>query len=49
MNSKDGRPTKKPYCSPVLHVYGNIKTITQSTGGKGKIADGGKGIFNKTS
>ena len=38
---------KRPYVSPVIQVYGNIRAITQSLTGKGK-ADGGKGTANKT-
>jgi hypothetical protein len=31
---------KKPYRSPVLHVYGNIRAITQAVGTRGR-TDGG--------
>jgi hypothetical protein len=33
-------PPKKPYRSPVVHVYGNIRAITQAVGTTGA-ADGG--------
>ena len=42
---------KKPYSTPVVHVYGNIRTITQSFGTSNKAAaDGpaGQGNINKT-
>jgi hypothetical protein len=31
-DSTEGRPGKKPYRSPRLHVYGNIRDITQGLG-----------------
>ena len=42
---------KKPYSTPVVHVYGNIRTTTQAVGSSTKAAsDGpaGQGNTNKT-
>ena len=42
---------KKPYSTPVVHFYGNIRTITQAFGTSNKAAaDGpaGQGNINKT-
>ena len=36
-DSKDEKPTKKPYRSPVLEVYGDIRSLTRFiAGGMGK-------------
>lgn len=38
---------KRPYRSPVLHVYGDIRAITRAVGTTGT-ADGGKGTMKRT-
>lgn len=40
--------TKKPYETPKLAVYGDIREITQDVGGISKTIDRGGGITNKT-
>jgi hypothetical protein len=40
-------PAKKPYTSPVLHVYGSIAALTKSVDKSG-MTDGGKGQGTKT-
>ena len=42
MNSQDENPTsqKKPYHSPVIHFYGDIRTITQNTNTGSTLSDG---------
>ncbi len=37
---KAAQVSKKPYRRPVLHVYGNIRAITQAVGSTG-LMDGG--------
>ena len=39
---------KRPYVSPVIEVYGNIRAITQAVGQKGN-PDGATASPNKTS
>jgi hypothetical protein len=39
--------SKRPYRSPVLHVYGNIRAITGAVGKTGA-NDGGKGNMKRT-
>ena len=38
---------KKPYATPVLHVYGSIAALTNSKDNMGML-DGGSGMFSKT-
>jgi hypothetical protein len=51
MNSPDKNPQekspKKPYRSPVLEVYGDIRAITKAVGLMG-MGDGGGGLMTKT-
>ncbi len=37
---RPARPPRKPYRRPVIHVYGNIRAITQTVGPNG-VMDGG--------
>ena len=39
---------KRPYVSPVIQIYGNIRTITQAVGNQGK-NDAGQNPPQKTS
>jgi hypothetical protein len=39
-NEVSNKPSKKPYESPKLLVYGDLKEMTLSRGGRGKL-DGG--------
>ncbi len=39
---------RKPYQPPELVVYGNISEITRAVDNKGKTADGGGGMTDKT-
>jgi hypothetical protein len=39
---------KKSYQSPTLATYGDLASMTKATGSSSKIADGGKGVNNKT-
>ena len=48
VNPKDMPQAKKPYSSPVVRDYGNIRDITRATGTTSMNADGGMGINNKT-
>lgn len=41
-DKKDEKPTRKPYRSPVLEVYGDIRSLT-------KFIAGGKGMNDMTS
>jgi hypothetical protein len=36
------RETKKPYSKPTLTVYGTVKELTQSSGGRGRRDGGGR-------
>jgi hypothetical protein len=38
---------KRPYRTPVLHVYGDLRAITRAVGTTG-LADGGKGTMKRT-
>lgn len=56
MTATDGRDEhesvdrpRRPYESPVLHVYGSVATLTQKIGMNGTTADGGGGGMSKTS
>ena len=56
MTSTDGRDEnehanhrRRPYESPVLHIYGGIAALTQKVGMNGTTADGGGGGMSKTS
>lgn len=31
----EGRPAKKPYHSPQMRIYGNIREVTQGSGSNG--------------
>ena len=48
MNRRDkspqAKPARKPYRSPVLEVYGNIRAITKNVGPTGKNDGGGTGM-----
>ena len=39
-NNKSPVNTKQPYTSPVVHIYGDIRTITKNLGKNGA-SDGG--------
>jgi hypothetical protein len=41
-------PRKKPYRRPVIHVYGNIRAITQAVGNTGATDGGAVGGMMKT-
>ena len=41
------KPVKKPYEAPKLLVYGDLKEMTLSRGGRGKL-DGAHGLKNRT-
>jgi hypothetical protein len=41
LESKIEKQVKKPYSSPQIMVYGNIREITQSTGMISNVADSG--------
>ena len=45
--NKQDMPPKKPYRSPVLEVYGDIRAITKTVGLMGK-NDGGGALMTKT-
>jgi hypothetical protein len=45
VDSADGQ--KKPYQTPRLDVYGDIRKITQTAGNTGN-ADGGHGVHGRT-
>ena len=47
MEPSQQTPEKKPYSSPQLVTYGDVREITRSTGMNSATADGGKG-FDKT-
>lgn len=49
MTSDDKKQQKAPYHSPVIEVYGDIRTITQAIGNMGVALDGGTGATKKTS
>ena len=44
---KEDRPARKPYESPRLEVYGDIRTVTEAVGHTGN-DDGGIHTSNKT-
>ena len=44
-DSTKGRPGKKPYRSPRLHVYGNIREITQGPHSGGMNYDSGTHVM----
>ena len=48
MSSSTDRPAKKPYETPKLFVYGDIREITKNVGNMGA-ADGGMSPNDKTS
>ena len=49
MTSDGKEEVKKPYHSPVIEVYGDIRTITESAGMNSLTSDtGGKGSNVKT-
>jgi hypothetical protein len=41
------KPAKKPYQSPKLLVYGNLREMTLTRGNKG-VPDGGRGFFGRS-
>lgn len=41
MNSPEKDPQRKPYRSPVIQVYGDIRKLTQSVGNNGMNDKGG--------
>jgi len=45
--SQDG--PKKPYTTPTLTTYGDVRKITEATGFSSKVGDGGTGFRRKTS
>lgn len=47
MTPDDKKQQKKPYRSPVIEVYGDIRTITKAVGMTGA-GDGGSGNMQKT-
>ena len=42
------KQAKKPYRSPVIHYYGDIRTITENIGNSGMVDVGGSGSMKKT-
>jgi hypothetical protein len=47
-NSTEGNKGKKPYQTPRLFSYGNVREITQNVGNANLIIDGGTGATKKT-
>ena len=47
MTSDDKNQPKKPYHSPVIEVYGDIRTVTNAVGNAGA-TDGGTGARRKS-
>jgi hypothetical protein len=47
-NSTKSLETKKPYKSPKVRVYGDIGTLTGTSGTMSSTADSGMGLNNKT-
>jgi hypothetical protein len=45
---KGDGPAKKPYESPRLEVYGDIREVTDAVANMSSNADGGHGLTNKT-
>ena len=46
--NSDTPVTKKPYASPQVSVFGDIRDITQAVATTSTVADGGQGQTNKT-
>jgi hypothetical protein len=46
-NEENSEAPKKPYNTPRLHLYGDVRVITQAGGG-GKASDGGQLVALKT-
>lgn len=45
---ESGAAPKKPYAAPVLHVYGDVASLTRNVSNKSTNADGGHGAMSKT-
>jgi hypothetical protein len=43
LNTKAEGMEKKPYHQPILRVYGDVRTLTQTSGNKSMNSDGLKG------
>lgn len=48
MNSPPQDQSKKAYTAPVMHVYGDIRALTQSFGNTGNLDGGAEAGFTKT-
>jgi hypothetical protein len=48
MSSREEQTSKKNYRSPQLLVFGDIRVLTQTVDNKGKVADGGTGMTDKS-
>jgi hypothetical protein len=49
MDLKDKESEKKPYATPQLVVYGDIREVTQTVGNKGALDGPAGGSMDKTS